>query len=165
MSNHLLVAILGNRDSGKSKTWNYLFDGNVRTGKLERQLYLNLAQTVNVFLINGSPEEREIKVDEIISVVQPHIVLCSTQYREDVTSTFDYFFNKNYEVYVQWLNPGYDDEKQYEDNLGLINYLLLKGATIQIRDGQIDPTSRVKEIRQFILGWAKYRNLINTEYP
>lgn len=165
MPDRLLVAILGNRDSGKSTTWNRLFDGTVRTGKYERSLYLNRAQAVDVFLVSGSPEERDIEVGEILPEPPPQIVLCSTQYREDVTETFDYFFRKGYEVFVQWLNPGHCDLAAYDDALALQNFLLKKGATLQVRDGRLDPAPRVREIRQFILGWATHRDLVRTEFP
>lgn len=165
MPDRLLVAILGNRNSGKSTTWNRLFDGTVRTGKYERSLYLNRAQAVDVFLVSGSPEEREIEVSEILPEPLPQIVLCSTQYREDVTKTFDYFFRKGYEVFVQWLNPGFSDSEAYEDTLALQDFLLKKGATLQLRDGHLDPAPRTQEIRQFILGWATHRDLVRTEFP
>ena len=55
----LLIAVLGNRNSGKSHTWNTLFGSTVRTGKEERRLYFNDCEYVNVFLVSGSPEERE----------------------------------------------------------------------------------------------------------
>lgn len=162
MSDRLLAATLGHRNSGKSTTWNCLFDGTVRTGKYERPLYLNRAQTVNVFLIGGSPEEREIKVDEILPEPLPQVILCSMQYREDVTKTFEYFFHNGYEIYVQWLNPGYGVSEAYND---VQDFLLKKGATLQLRDGRVDPSSRAKEIRQFILGWATYRDCVLTEFP
>jgi hypothetical protein len=169
MPNNLLVAVLGNQHSGKSTTWNRLFDPTgktkVRTGKHPRSLYLNPAQYVEVFLISGSAQEREIEVGEILPEGNPEIVLCSAQYREDVTETFDYFLAKGYEVFVQWLNPGHDDAEAYQDNLELQDYLLNKGATLQVRDGRVDPTPRVKELRQFIIGWAKYRDLVATEFP
>jgi hypothetical protein len=165
MPDRLLIAILGNRNSGKSTTWNRLFDGTVKTGKYERPLYLNRAQSVDVFLVSGSPEEREIEVGDILPEPLPQIVLCSTQYRDDVTETFDYFFRKGYEVFVQWLNPGYSDAEAYDDALSLREFLLKKGATLQVRDGHADPAPRIREIRQFILGWATHRDLIRTEFP
>lgn len=165
MSERLLIAVLGNRNSGKSTTWNWLFGSAVKTGKYERSLFLNDAQWVNVFLVSGSPEERNIEVGEILPDYVPQIVLCSTQYREDVTETFDYFFRQGYEVFVQWLNPGYSDDAPYDDKFFLREYLLENGATIQIRDGQSDLKCRLKDIRQFIFGWAAYRNLILTKFP
>ena len=166
MSDRLLIAVLGNRDSGKSTTWNRLFDGTVKTGKNKRRLYLNGAQWVEVFLVSGSPEEREMYISKILPPESlPQIVLCSTQYREDVRETFDFFFREGYEVIVQWLNPGFDDNGLYEDNFKLRDYLLKNGATVQVRNGQINEAPRVKELRQFILGWASYRNLVRTDFP
>ena len=164
MADNLLVAVLGNRNSGKSTTWNNLFDSIVRTGKRERPLYLNGTQWVNVFLISGSPEERDIYVGELVPEELPQIVLCSAQYHENVTETFDHFFEKGYDVFVQWLNPGYNDPEEYEDEYELIDYLLNNGATVQIRDGQDNPSNRVKELRQFILGWATHRDLVCTDF-
>lgn len=95
----------------------------------------------------------------------PKIVLCSTQYTHDVRDTYDFFFRHDYEVIVQWLNPGYTDTGPYQDDLALRDYLLNKGATLQARDGKVSETSRVKELRQFILGWATHRDLVNTSWP
>jgi hypothetical protein len=165
VADRLLVAVLGNRNSGKSTTWNRLFDATVKTGKYQRQLYLNEAQYVDAFLISGSPEERELDVGELLPEPLPQIVLCSTQYRQDVTETYDYFFRRGYDVLVQWLNPGHGDASEYQDNLGIRDFLLGNGATLQLRDGRADPARRVKELRQFILGWASHRDLVSTEFP
>jgi hypothetical protein len=169
MADRLFVAILGNRNAGKSTTWNHLFDPTgkttVRTGRNPRDLYLNAAQWVEVFLVSGSPEERELLVGKILPKELPQIVLCSAQYHQDVKGTFDYFFRKDYEIFVQWLNPGYNDTGIYQDDLSLHDYLLDGGATLQVRDGKVNLTSRVRELRQFILGWATYRDLVETEFP
>ncbi len=165
MTDRLLVAVLGNRNSGKSTTWNRLFDATVKTGKYQRQLYLNKAQYVNVFLISGSPEEREIEVGELLPDPLPQIVLCSTQYRDDVTETYDHFFRRGYDVLVQWLNPGHGDESDYRDDLDIRDFLLSRGATLQLRDGRGDPARRVRELREFILGWASHRDIVCTEFP
>jgi len=160
----LTVTTLGNRNSGKSRTWNALFGTTVRTGKWERKLYLNKAQFVNAFLVSGSPEERDEYVGEIITVEKPSLVLCSTQYIASVRDTYEYFFDNGYEVHVQWLNPGYSDASWYDDNLELLPYLLKKGATVQMRDGRGDADSRVEDIKRTILGWGTYHNLIRTEF-
>lgn len=161
---HLAVTTIGNRNSGKSRTWNTLFDATVKTGKHERRLYLNKAQYVNVFLVSGSPEERDEYVGEIITVEKPSIVLCSTQYIESVRTTYDFFFKNGYEVHAQWLNPGFNDAGRYEDNLELLPYLMRKGATVQMRDGKADPAVRVQELVHAILGWATYHDLVRTEF-
>jgi len=161
----LLVSVLGNRHTGKTTTWHTLFGASVNTGKHERKLYLNSAQWVKVFLVSGSPEERKMSIETMLAGKLPAVVLCSTQYRATVKSTYDYFFRNDYEVFTQWLNPGHGEAKKYPDNLGLGAHLLNEGVTLQIRDGRGDPTQRVKELRQFILGWAAYRNLIHTDFP
>jgi hypothetical protein len=158
------VTTLGNRNSGKSRTWNTLFGATVKTGKWERRLYLNKAQYVNAFLISGSPEERDEYVGGIITVERPSLVLCSTQYIPSVRDTYNYFFNNGYEVHVQWLNPGHSDVDGYSDNLELLPFLLKNGATVHMRDGRFDPRSRVQDIRRTILGWGTYHNLVRTDF-
>lgn len=165
MPDRLLVSVLGNRHTGKTTTWETLFDADVRTGKRERKLYLNSAQWIKVFLVNGSPEERNKPVQTILGGTLPQIVLCSTQYRVGVKRTYDHFFSKDYEVFAQWLNPGYGEQAPYADNLGLRDHLLSSGATLQVRDGRIDQHPRVKELRQFLLGWATFRGLVHTDFP
>jgi hypothetical protein len=166
MADKLLIAVLGNRNSGKSKTWNTLFGSTVKTGSQLRYLYLNKAQWVDdVFLIAGSSEERGIPVEEIMpKELSPAIVLCSVQYRDGMRATFDYFFTRGYDVIVQWLNPGYSDESAYTDDLNAVDWLLSKGAVVAKRDGQNGVEIRVEEIRQYILGWATYRDLVKTEF-
>lgn len=159
----LLVAVLGNRDSGKTTTWSRLFGGTVRTGKHARELYLSETEYVEVFLISGSPEERGKDVEELLQD-DARIVLCSTQYRKGVEETYQYFLEKDYYIYVQWLNPGHGDiDAQYFDSLGIAPWLLSAGATITIRNGKNAPEPRVREIRDFIYGWAKSRRLIRVK--
>lgn len=161
---YLAITTLGNKDSGKSKTWNTLFGTTVKTGKLERKLYLNKAQFLNAFLVSGSPEERDEYVGQLITVRKPSLILCSTQYITSVRDTYDYFFDNKYEVHVQWLNPGYSDAKYYGDHLDLLSYLLKKGATVHIRNGKDEVLSRVEDIKRTILGWGTYHNLIRTDF-
>ena len=159
----LLIAVMGNRNSGKSHTWNELFLRTVKTGTKNRELHLNESEYVNVFLVSGSPEERGEYVEDIITVDDPRIVLCSVQYREDATETLNYFFNEGYSIYIHWLNPGFsDDPIIHYDSHGIVPYLLSKNAMFGIRDGQKDATDRVNEVKDCIFGWAKSRNLIKT---
>lgn len=161
---HLAVSVLGNRNSGKSWTWNTLFGATVKTGKYERRLYLNKAQYVNAFLVSGSPEERNEYVGDIITVERPSLVLCSTQYIASVRDSYDFFFENGYDVHVQWLNPGHSDAGRYDDSLKLVPYLLQKGATIQLSNGKVDHRSRVRDLARTVLGWATYHDLVHTEY-
>lgn len=160
----LLIAVLGNRNSGKSYTWNTLFDSTVRTGKNERRLYFNDCEYVNVFLVSGSPEERETYVGDLITSEEPRIVLCSTQYRDDVKATYSYFVDNGYFLFIHWLNPGHSDlDLTSFDSLGLVSWLLSQQSIIGIRSGKLSATSRVDEMREYIYGWAKPRNLIINE--
>lgn len=164
MANKLVVAILGNRSAGKSSTWYELFGEQVRTGQGMRELYLTKSHYIeDVFLVNGSPEERDEPIKGLIGDQQPTVVLCSTQYVEN-NVTLQYFIDEGYDLYVQWLNPGYKDQQSYDDELDFIELLLSAGATVAQRDGRLPVSERVKEIRQFVFGWASARNLINIEF-
>lgn len=160
----LLVAVVGNRNSGKSYTWNMLFnslDHPVRTGIYERPLRLGGDQCVSVFLVSGAPEERETYVGEIVRG-DPRIVLCSLQYQNDVFNSFRYFLDHGFFLFVHWLNPGYYDSDVARDCLNLVPYLLEADSLIGIRDARpgVDAASRVEEIRDFIRGWALSRDLV-----
>lgn len=160
----LFVSVLGNRNSGKSSTWNTLFGTPVRTGKKTRMLSLGGGRCVEVFLISGSPEERQLYAGDILKNQKCRIVLCSVQYAEAGRETFKYAIKNNFIVYTQWLNPGYNDQGECFDRQGFVPWLLARGATISIRDGKRDIALRTEELRQFIDGWATGRALAFT-YP
>src|SRR5690606_159231 len=109
--------------------------------------------------------ERETYVGDIVGDQRPRIILCSMQYRQDVTTTIDFFLENNYSLYCQWINPGYSDPQDIQmfDRLGILNYLVANNSTITIQDGKKGLNGRVQLIREFIYGWAKYRNLIQTD--
>jgi hypothetical protein len=119
-------------------------------------------ECVEVFLISGSFEERKEYAGDVLKNQNASIVLCSMQYTEEVNSTIEYVVQTGFDIYVQWLNPGYTDARDYFDRLGLVNLLLSKKAVVSMRDGQIDPRSRVQEIKEFIYGWASYRQLLKS---
>jgi hypothetical protein len=160
MPDRLLVGVLGNRNSGKSTTWNTLFGATVRTGRHSRTLTLRPAECVEVFLASGSPEERALYVGDIIGDNTARIVLCSLQYIKGVTTSFDYFIENGFFIFLQWLNPGYSDIGENFDRLGIVDQILSVPSVVSIRNGQDNPAARVQEIREFIYGWALYRNLI-----
>jgi len=166
MEKKLLIGILGSTNSGRTYTWNNLFRRNVITGKNIRKLYLNDHEYVNVFLINGSPQERKRNVNEIIKKTSPRIVLCSLHYGKGIYETLDYFIKNDYFLYILWLNPGYKDphDKTLFYNVGIINKLLTLNSIIGIRNGKGDVTERIREIREYIYGWAKCRNLVWVKY-
>jgi len=161
MPERLLIGVLGNRNSGKSHTWNTLFRADeVRTGKWPRRLELRTGEFVEVFLVSGSPEEREKYVGDILGDQTSRIVLCSMQYADGVDETLDYFIDGEFFLYIQWLNPGYEDPGKSGDDLDLVDKILSERSVFSIRDGKRNADERVQEIREFIYGWAKYRNLI-----
>ncbi len=155
----LFIAVVGKRDSGKSTTWNILFDGTVRTGRHPRSLKLFDDECCEVFLVSGSPEERGEYAGDILADTECRIVLCSAQYTESVRETFQFATEAGFALNIQWLNPGFRDVGENFDRLGLLPQLLAQGATFSIRDGKNDPRERAEELRQFIYGWAKARNL------
>lgn len=160
MADRLFVAALGYQNSGKSTTWNTLFGKTVKTGSGSRTLELSRSECVEVFLISGSHEERGKYAGKVLKNVDASIVLCSVQYIFEGRRTFEYVFDNGFDVYVQWLNPGYRQSTAYFDELGFSDQLLAAGATLSVRNGNRNARSRVREIREFIFGWAKTRNLI-----
>ena len=116
---------MGERNSGKSSTWNDLFGRTVKTGKYLKELHLTQTESVDVFLVSGSPEERGEYVGDLIVEDEPRIVLCSMQYNRNSLTTIDYFIEHDYSLYVQWINPGFHDQPETvsHDRFGLIPYL------------------------------------------
>lgn len=159
----LVMAVLGNRDSGKSHTWNRLFGKTVRTGKRMRRLYLNKTQYVWVFLVSGSSEERHKYVEDIVGNRNPRIVLCSIQYSVDASSTIDWFSENEFFQFVHWLNPGYHDTAPIGDSLGLVERILAVPSLVGIRDGRSDAMPRVDELSNFIYSWCDGRGLLINE--
>lgn len=161
----LLIAVIGNRNSGKSETWKKLFnDPYIRTAqKSLRSLQVGPnGEYTDVFLINGSPQERGKSVEEIIQVdCEPSIVLCSIQFKRDALNTLKYFQKKNYFIYLHWLNPGFNDSYEYPDSEGIIPEILKMDSIIGKRNGKISSNERVLEIQNYIYDWAKRRGLLN----
>jgi hypothetical protein len=187
MNDRLFVAVIGERNAGKSTTWNELFGRTVNTGKNARSLNAYAANTVDVrlisgsneekrrnladvlaneldvFVISGSNEEKKRYAQEVLENVDCRIVLCSVQYVEEAFErTWDYIFSEGFSIYAQWLNPGHHGSETW-DRLGLVNRLLANNAVVSIRDGRDDDQklpARVEEIRQYIHGWAAPRGLL-----
>ncbi|MGH8123695.1 MAG: hypothetical protein ACREPT_13090 [Rudaea sp.] len=162
MADRLFVGVLGHRNSGKSHTWNTLFGTKVKTGNKSRMLELRPGECVEVFLISGSPEERDEYAGDVLKNQKARVVLCSMQYIEHVADTINYVTDEGFWAYVQWLNPGYRDQAAYPDYLGLGNRIMFSGAITGVRSGKINANSRVRELREFVYGWASFRKLIVT---
>lgn len=159
LTDRLFVGVLGNRNSGKSKTWNTLFDRTVQTGKKARPLQLYGGECAEVFLVSGSPEERDLYVGDLLEDQKCRIILCSIQYTEAVNSTLNYVVENEFDIFIQWLNPGYSDKGENFDHLGLLPWLIGRKAVFSMRNGKMPPMDRAEELRQFIYGWAKARGL------
>jgi hypothetical protein len=123
-------------------------------------LELRPNECVEVFLISGSFEERKEYAGDVLAGNKARIVLCSIQYSQQVSETIDYITEEGFDVFVQWINPGFHDNEAYFDRLGLSNQLAWKRATISMRNGKSPTALRVQEIREFIYGWAVYRGLV-----
>ncbi len=163
MPDRLVVAVLGNRKSGKSTTWDTLFNKKTRTMKTLQKLEVTNSEVVSVYLVSGSPQERNIPIEELLpplSEETPTIVLCSIQYRPDVTRTIEWFVANGFDIKVVWLNPGYADAAPYPDELSLVPSLLEVGAVLSRRDANADIGIRCNEIREAVYGWAGRRGLI-----
>ena len=157
----LFVAVLGNRKAGKSTTWYELFGKRVRTGRRVHKLELRPGEFVDVFLISGSPEERKKYAGTILKGQRCRIVLCAIQYAPEVEKTLHYVFDQDFWIFVQWLNPGYNDAGETWARLGLVNQILAHYGVVSIRSGK-HVKGRAQEIREFIYGWAAFRGLIHT---
>jgi hypothetical protein len=161
MADRLFVGVLGNRNAGKSHTWNTLFNRTVRRGTQARPLTLRPGECVDVFLVSGSLEERQEYAGEILDNQDCRIVLCSMQYTDEVRRTLDYVVERAFDIYIQWLNPGFSDLGETWDRLGLVDQILAHRGLIALRTGQGNANDRVQEIREFIYGWALFRGLIH----
>jgi hypothetical protein len=123
-------------------------------------LRLRPGECVEVFLVSGSPQERKQYTASILRNQKARIVLCSIQYVEEAADTVQHVLEEDFWIYVQWLNPGYNDPNWYPDYLGIGDRLLYAGATMAVRSGRASVNSRVRELKEFIYGWAAFRNLI-----
>ena len=117
MADRLFVSVLGRRNAGKSTTWNSLFGSTVQTGRYSRILNLCEGECVEVFLISGSPEERDLYAGDILAKQTFKIILCSIQYIDTARRTLEYVSKGQFDFYVQWLNPGHNDSGEYLDRL------------------------------------------------
>ncbi len=143
MNDRLFVAVIGERNAGKS-TWNTLFGKTVNTGKRPRSLYVcppksvavrlingsneekrkNLSEVparsqLDVFVISGSNEEKKRYAQKVLDNVDCRIVLCSVQYVEEAFErTWNYVFAEEFSMCRNGsiCNQG----KETWDKLGLV---------------------------------------------
>ena len=98
-----------------------------------------------MFLVSGSFKERGEYTGDVLGFQDCRIVLCSSQYTDKVRETLSYLVDQDFHLYIQWLNPGYSDADQMDDNLGIVNEILQETSTLTIRDGMVGVNDRVCE--------------------
>jgi hypothetical protein len=162
----LMIGVLGDVKSGKTHTWNLLFNKrSVKTGRRMRKLFLDEEHFAEVFLISRSAQKRKTDIKSIIKDRDPQIVLCSLQYAPKLSQSLKYFVDNGYFMYIHWLNPGYKDANDmplfYDSDL--VDWLLSVQSMLGVRNGKKNAAPRVAEIRNFIYGWAKSHDLLKTK--
>jgi hypothetical protein len=163
MEQKLMIGLLGGVKSGKTHTWNLLFEKKtVKTGRKTRRLYFDEKTYVDVFLISRSAQKRKMEIKSILKDAEPEIILCSMQYARKLPQTLKYFVDHQYFMYIHWLNPGYHDTVDiplfYDSDL--VDYILSVPSMMGVRNGKQDASGRVREIKDFIFGWASSRGLL-----
>lgn len=163
MTEKLMIGVLGTAKSGKTHTWNLLFNkSNVKTGKKTRRLYFDEQNYIEVFLISRSAQKRKMDVNSIVKDSEPAIILCSMQYAKKLSQTLKYFVDNKYFMYIHWLNPGHSEPNDiplfYDSDL--VDYMLSVPSMLGVRNGKADAAERVKELRDFLFAWASGRGLI-----
>lgn len=167
----IAILVLGKPNSGKSKTWYTIFRRIIRTGW--KKLKLSNAE-LNIFVQNSSFEETgniihvdvfirnasfEEYGDDIIDNDElkkiPDIVFCSVQYINKGIDTINWFKENGYYLYIQWLNPGYKDKSEYEDDLKFEENFKEFGEFHQVSGKESE--IRTTAIKKFLLD-LKIRN-------
>ncbi|MDQ8015233.1 MAG: hypothetical protein REI96_22495 [Flavobacterium nitrogenifigens] len=164
MNEKIAIIILGYRNSGKSNTFYELFKRKVYSG----HKYLSINQDeLEVFVKNTSFEETGEKIcDEIFikntsfeetgrSAVEffeknvlPNVILCAVQYKEEGKNTIEYFRKNDYYLYIQWLNPGYN-QNEYEDYLGFEDQFSKYGEFYRVSGEEKE--NRANILKNFLL--------------
>jgi hypothetical protein len=166
----IAIIALGKPHAGKSTTWYEIFGRTIRSGV--KQLDLdgrNLTVRVKnasfeesddeietyfaVLVINASNEESGKKIEDYLDVNDlPWIVFCSVQYIKDGLMTIDWFWEHGYYLYIQWINPGYHDERPYDDFLELEKRYGSSGK-FKRRSGK-EKKERAAAIVEFLRAWV-----------
>lgn len=137
----LFVAVMGEQDSGKSATWNALFNVTIdtnflRRGENVRPLKLTEFLDTDIFLFPGSIQENGWTKEEFNKEFKRlcldknvKIVLCSLQTHTNKNDTITVtapevlkFVNlHDFDIFIQWLYPGHNsrnEERKYEQTIG-----------------------------------------------
>lgn len=156
----IVFVVMAHRHSGKSTTWYDLFGSNVSKGW--KRLVFNKEEFAWAYVLSASSEEKGVSLSSRLGNERPPILLVSIQYIQSGYDSFNFLIEEGYDVRCIWLNPGFKDasKKPEFDHLGMIPYLLSRGATLAVKSGKGKTKERVAAIRETIYGWASSRQRI-----
>lgn len=165
----LAIIVLGNQKAGKSNTWYEFFGRKIRTGwkkiKIKEEKAIAFVRNSSfeetgdqiseyVFVRNSSFEERGDDPEGFFdNDILPKIVFCSVQYTEKGIRTIEWFKTKGYFLYIQWLNPGYNDNKTYDDKLGFETKFKAYGQFL--KENGKEKENRTQVIKEFVYNWVR----------
>lgn len=163
----LAVIALGRPNAGKSSTWYQLFGRTIRTGWKTLELaspeqafvqnssFEETGKVISeeVFVRNASFEESGNEIEDYFNKDEglPYLVFCSVQYIEKGKRTIKWFVDHGYQLYIQWINPGFRDTQDRVDYLDFEDTFRRYGR-FEKRSGK-EITERVEEIRSFVTKW------------
>ncbi|MBI1289200.1 MAG: hypothetical protein GC178_16660 [Flavobacteriales bacterium] len=168
-SQKLAIIVLGKPNSGKSTTWYSLFGRTIRTGWkrldidgeeiegfVKNSSFEEMGQEISmdVFVRNASFEEYGDEVETYFNDGLPNVVFCSVQYIEKGVRTIEWFKNQGYFLYIQWLNPGYRLQIEYDDFLRMQERFEAYGRFQKV-SGKESGVERVRDIRTFLASWVR----------
>lgn len=169
----LFVVILGEPKSGKSSTWNALFERRIQKGKKILKLSDYLQTTVYIFV--SSPQEnywtkerflKELKIANNTS----NIIFCSLQThltgnmnrRNVVTAreVLEIASKNGYDIFIQWLNPGCRSD--VDNHRGIENQIIelteIDSVIGMKKEDAINQAEiRAEKLRIMALGWILSR--------
>lgn len=165
----LAIIALGKPNAGKSTTWYELYGQRFKTGWKEfiikgkkiiafvqnssnEELAQKAKEYFKIFIRNSSFEESKVKAKGYKPFQElPDVIICSVQYSKGGLETMDWFRDNGYYLYIQWLNPGYNDKPEYEDHLNF-EKSYAKYGEFHKRSGK-EVKKRAEEVKQFLYEW------------
>jgi hypothetical protein len=155
----LVIVVFGVQNAGKTQTWRRLVPGVSRFFTSTAHFAaVDEDQGVMVHVINSSAEEDPRNIFRLIPA-DAEIVCCSVQNHRNGWNTLGRFLELGYDMYVQWITPPYAG-REIGDAYGIVAELDAHGIEYDQRDGMVDSTARVNEIRHRIGVWAGQHELL-----
>ncbi len=169
----LFVVVMGEQVSGKSITWETLFDRRHRSGI--HMLQLNRYIHSRVLLFVSSPQENYWTLNAFLNTFRNRqrgenldIVLCSLQttltnnmVRRHVASAKDiikHMDENGFDIFIQWLNPGFTSGIDNTPNITdqIMSYCEIDSVIgIRNENATLTPENRAGRLRDVILGWVQ----------